>query len=1193
MRALYPRLDPKHTLTLSRPASAVGLVCVALLAAALSLPACSRASEAAKAPAAANLRDLGLAQLENENPDQAEATYRKLAEVRPKEPLGHANLAIALLRQQKHDDALAAIDAALKLAPGRADLLAIRGEVLQWRGDLEAALKDLDAAAKKDADDPEILYAAYQLASTLDGETANAVAARTLARLAELRPENVVVLLQKGQRAIADGDRAAATGVFLRVGELLWQAPPLAERALGMVTTAFESDDLSAARVPALRLENVLKVSPMFRESLRELKTGIQGIPVARFLDEPEATDFGPPAEVDFLGHSLAETPTSGRGLAVAAFSTSTSDGAGGSAAEDGEIDPRPAIARLRRDGKLDILVRNDATGWQVSQELAAANADGLPAEQLLAVDVDNDGSLDLVACGPGHCKAYRGTAEGFVAAPDDFGLSAAGAAALETLDFDIEGDLDLVTAGGAAGPSVDLWRNSLSGPLEQVGTRALPESSSGLQKVRGAFASDLDRDGDLDLAVAHGGGVAVLANLRQGTFEDRTEAAGLRGAPAAADVVAADLDGDGRPELVTALLGLRVWRNTGSADALRFETARTDGLPATGVYHRVVAFDADNDGRLDLAAAGPGGLGVWQQLADGSFRALALEDGPNAASLAKASALEAADLDLDGDLDLLVGSDKGLHWLENRGGSKNGWLSVRLRGLDKGSSKNNFHGVGSLVEVRNGTAYQFREARGDVVHFGLGNADEAEVLRVVWTNGVPQNRLGVGKSRRLVEEQLLKGSCPFLYAWNGEEFRFVTDLLWGSPLGLPAAEGAWVPADPSELVRVDGLVADVSPEGDVVYRLRVTEELWEAAFFDTARLWVVDHPADMEVASALRIVPGGAGPGENATPEEVRALRDLRPMVQAFDGRGRDVTSRVAERDEIYADGYQDSPYQGVAPEWTFTFDLGEAPGGPIRLALDGWIFPADASLNLAVSQRADYPYLPPRLEVETEDGWQELMPSFGPDAFGHPAGKTKTTVVDTPALPEGVHRLRLVTSLWLHWDRLAWEPLHQARTADGEPRIVAKLEPAHANLRYRGFSELVRQAPNAPHTYDYARTRLDSPWIDFPGGYTRYGDVGKLLEEVDDFTVVLAPGDEMVLDFDASSLEPPGEGMTRTLFLESWGWDKDADRNTWQAPQVGPLPFHAMGSYPFPDGVTYPDTPEHRRYVEEWQTRNRAEPR
>jgi hypothetical protein len=127
------------------------------------------------------------------------------------------------------------------------------------------------------------------------------------------------------------------------------------------------------------------------------------------------------------------------------------------------------------------------------------------------------------------------------------------------------------------------------------------------------------------------------------------------------------------------------------------------------------------------------------------------------------------------------------------------------------------------------------------------------------------------------------------------------------------------------------------------------------------------------------------------------------------------------------------------------------------------------------------------------------------------------------------------------------------------------------------------VRKAPNAPHDYDYGRTSKESPWISFPGRYTRYGDVLPLLEEADDRSVILAPGDEIALTFDASGLPPVRPGWSRTVFLESHGWDKDADRNTYEAQTMEPLPFRGMKAY----GEPFPDTPEMRRYREEWLTR------
>ncbi len=1115
----------------------------------------------------AELRNQGLALLENEKPAEAEAVYRKLVEKKPDEPLGHANLAIALLRQQKVDEASAAIGKALELAPGRADLLSIQAEVLSWAGRPGEALPVLRRAVQAAPDEVEIVYQLHRTAAIAGGEAAEEAMDDAMARLAELRPENAVVLLERGRNAIAEGDRATASAAYLRLGELIWQAEgDTADRLLGEVRDALEAGDPAAARVPAQRLENVLKVTAMYQQSLRELWTGITGIPVKRFVGEPAPGDFGDAASIRFTGERLDDTPTAGSALAVADF--------------DG--DGKPDIARLLHgsNGSHQLEVRLAKGGWTSSGKVAAGkvggsskggSGDGTP--RLLATDLDNDGNRDLVAYGPGGTTFLKGDGSGgFSDATAGSGLAKAGATAAVAVDLDIEGDLDLAMAGGPAGGG-DVFRNNLTGELERVGARMLPDLDAA--DARALVASDLDRDGDLDLVRVGTGGVLWLDNLRQGKLADRSRAAGLAGAAGAHAATAADLTGDGFPDLVLAGGdGVRLLRNRQGS----FSTWRTDpGIAAGPRYAAVVAFDADNDGRLDLAAGGDPADSGRPALAvssrrDGSrFSPVRVSGAP-----AAVSALAAADLDSDGDLDLVAAGPAGLHRLTNQGGNENNWLAVRLTGLATGSSKNNVFGTGSVVEVYDGNAYQFREADGDVTWFGLGQRDSADVLRVVWTNGVPQARLDVKADQTVVEEQLLKGSCPFLYAWDGEEMAFVTDLLWGAPLGLPVAPGVWAGADPSELVEVTG----ARPDGGV-YRLVVTEELWEAAFFDKTRLWVVDHPADVEVASALRIIPG------RSTPDAVLASRNVTPVAAAWDARGEDATARVARRDHVYADGWDEGRYQGLAAEpWAFTFRLGPLPEGGadhLRLHLDGWIFPTDASLNLALAQRGDVNPANPRLEVKTPDGWVELL---GAGEMGFPPGKTKTMVLDLPPLPAGAGaepELRIVSNLWLAWDRIAWS----AEPVDGAARVVARLDTASADLRYRGFSELVRRAPNAPHSYDYSRTSTESPWLPFPGRYTRYGEVGELLATADDMSVILGPGDEMELTFDASALPAPPEGWRRTVFLESHGWDKDADRNTYQPQHLEPLPFRAMSGYPYGPDESFPDTPAHRRYVEEWLTR------
>ncbi len=1086
------------------------------------------------------LRNLGIAELENEQPAKAEEAFKQLIILAPEDPLGFADLAVAALRQQKFDEATDWIDRALEKTPGAAELLAIKAEILQWSGEPRQALDMLREAAARAPENVEVQYALYRQASVQpDGDDGGA-AQEALARLRELRPENLLVIMQLGQRAIRAGGRADATAAFLRIRELIWQAPPAASTLMEQVLGALEENDLEAARVPAMRLENVLKITPMHREGLRELSPGIQGIPLTRFRDEPKAKALGRPIEVTFEAQRLSSTPVAGRALAVA----------------DLDGDQRADIVWVALEEPAVLEIRW-ADGGKAPLRLPAEGV-----ERLLVADLDNDGWLDLIGYGGQELVVWQGTQGGsFQEATKQFGLRGVNATAATVIDFDIEGDLDLALASGRRTPR--LYRNALSGPLEEVGDKSLPELTT--EGVTDLLASDLDRDGDLDLLIAHQGGLIWLDNLRQGRFVDRSADGGLTGAQAARAVVSVDLDNDGLLDLVTAGRGLQLLHNIGGRYAAweigeRFRTSAE--------FTSVVAFDADNDGRSDLAVAGPGGL-VVLALRDGpAFDFLPLSGAPP-----QAAALAVADLDADGDLDLLVAGPEGLHRLDNQGGNRNGWLSVRLRGLDKGNSKNNLFGLGATLEVRAGRAYQFKEVRSDITHFGLGGLAKADLLRVVWTNGVPQNRLDPKAQQWIVEEQVLKGSCPFLYAWDGTRMRFVTDLLWGSPVGLPIAPGLWARADPQELVRVDG-----ARPVDGAYELRITEELWEAAFFDYVRLWVVDHPADVEVASSLKILPG----------EEVRdrvlGTRALQPVAAAWDAAGREVSERLRERDEIYADGWRRSPYQGVAAEpWSFTLDLGEAPAAPVRLHLDGWIFPADASLNLAVAQRRDLPILPPRLEVETGEGWQELVPSMG-----FPAGKTKTLVVDTPPLPPDARRLRIVSSLWLSWDRIAWS----VEPADAEPVVRGRLLPAEADLHDRGFSAMYRQAPNAPHVFDYARVRKDSPWLPFPGRYTRYGDVRELLAAADDRSVILGPGDEISLRFDATALPAAPEGWHRTLFLESHGWDKDADRNTFEAQQVEPLPFRTMSGYPYGADESFPDSDLHRSYLADWLTRVVAPP-
>lgn len=1154
------------------------------------------------------LRSVGYAQLENEREVEAESTFRELIDLAPEEPLGHANLGVALLRQARHEPALAAIERALDLGGDRADLLLIRADILLSGGRNEEALADYRRAARTAPDDPETQYALLQHAEIMSGAEAEADRRDAVERLRRLRPDNLVVLLLSGAAALADGDRGRASDDYLRVRELIWQAQPIAERVLEELLDALEAGDLDRTGRPAQQLRNVMVGTSGWRSSRAEVQTDIQGLPVERFEDEEPGEDFGPASPARFRATRIDNAPTSGRALEVADLdgddrpdiarvaSGAAPDGGARGLEPGGRGNASAANRSARPSSGARLELRRAATGFATP---AAAPETG--ARVLVVGDADNDRRLDAIAVGDPLAVWRVDDTPRFGDASDRFLSGALAATAADLIDFDSDGDLDLAVATTDGVP--DLLRNvsaegAFEGPLEALGRQALPEVEA--RRYHHLQATDADRDGDTDLLLAHDEGVLWLDNLRQGRFAERTPPApspGLLGRlislvsgdePATSAlsteapvrvVRTADLDRDGVPEFLLAGDSTLILKRHEDGAVAPFPLSSESAALPDGATDLTV-LDADNDGRLDLALVAEGELRVLTQTSDSGpealeFRLARLLSAPRDAGF---TAVRAEDLDGDGDQDLVAAGGTGLYRIENLDGAENHWLRVRLVGLDIGNQKNNVFGRGTTIEVKSGRAYQYFEVDRSITHIGLGNRRQPDLVRVVWANGVPQNRLDPGENMTIVEEQVLKGSCPFLYTWDGEKVAFVTDLLWGAPLGMPLADGVWNGYDPDELVRVDG----AAPR-DGFYDLRITEELWEAAYFDRVRLWVVDHPRDVAVASNLRIVPGRGHVGR--PPDGVVASAGIRPVVHATDGRGRDVTGRVRARDEVYADGYRRSRYQGHAAEpWAFTFDLGEAPGGPVRLWLDGWVFPADASLNLAIAQAVEHggpEMVMTRLEVETANGWQPLL-----DPMGFPPGKTKTMVVDTPPLPAGASKLRIVTTRWLHWDKVAWST--DISGEHGSDVVVkARLDAATADLAYRGFSAPTRTAPNGPHLFDYQRTSTESPWLAFPGRYTRFGDVRELLTGVDDRQVVIGPGDEVRLLFDARGLEPPKPGFTRTVFLESFGWDKDADRNTWKADSNLPLPFQAMSGYPYGHGESYPRTPELDAYRAEWLTR------
>jgi len=363
-------------------------------------------------------------------------------------------------------------------------------------------------------------------------------------------------------------------------------------------------------------------------------------------------------------------------------------------------------------------------------------------------------------------------------------------------------------------------------------------------------------------------------------------------------------------------------------------------------------------------------------------------------------------------------------------------------------------------------------------------------------------------------------------------------------------------------------------------YVVQVTEELWETAYLDQLRLVAVDHPDSVEVFVDERFPPA---PG----PARLRLFQTVhhRAPLSAVDGRGSDVLDDLRAHDDRYVSNLTPQRYQGLTEPHELILDLDADAGRPgTFLFLRGWIYPSDASINVALSQQHKLRAEVPTLEVRDARG--RWMPARA--SLGFPSGKDKTVVIDLAGLfPTRDHHVRLRTNMQIYWDQA-----FVADTGRGAARVTT-LEPVAGDLHFRGFSRMYRRGGRyGPHWFDYDHVTAESPWRPITGAATRYGDVRPLLDRGDDQYVVMVPGDEVTVEFDTLAAAPL-PGWTRTFILYSDGWIKDSDLNTADGTTIGPLPYHAIKSYPYAPGDAYPADSARLRYLREYNTRIIKPPR
>ncbi|HWE42907.1 MAG TPA: FG-GAP-like repeat-containing protein [Gemmatimonadaceae bacterium] len=1130
-------------------------------------------------------RMLGLSYLQRNELPEAEAQFRKLTELAPDDPLGYANLGLTYLQAGRLDDAEKELKRARRLDPASAEIGLALARLYALTGRAGEARETLDRLRRDSTANAHVLYALAQLdAPAKDG----VAAARYIDRLRDVlavAPANIVARLQLVDAFVQRSAADSAVRQLEEVRRIPPEPPKEARVQLDSAIQLLRAGQLAPARAAVARLVSLMEVTAPYQASLDEVKWTdgpIAGRAILNFAPKDFVTVRGLPerAAVDLAKFTDA---TSDAGLPDG---TATGSASAGSALAVGDVDG---------DGAEDLFVSTGSSATSAKlyrvqggffRDITSRSGITLPQGARFATfaDYDNDGWLDLFAIGgEGRGHLFRNRGDGtFEDATANAGIAdVKGAAKGAFFDLDHDGDLDLFLIGGGQRAA---YRNNLDGTFTDA-TAGFGLAGTG--DARDAGFGDFDGDGRLDIFVANAGGAdALYLNRGAARFSDATAASGITSSGSGA-VAVGDYDNDGQLDIFVA--GAKggeptLWRNGGGGSFTRDSRSSAATGALRGTAARAAAFvDYDNDGWLDLVVAGnaaPGsaaGVFLFRNDRTGTFLDRTTLIPPPARS-AGATALAVTDVDGDGDEDLpLIDGAGAPRLLRNDLGNSNLGLNIALKALRTGSGKNNAFGIGARVELRAGELYQTRIATGPVTHFGLGSHLKADVVRIEWPNGVPQSIYFPGSDQEVVEREMLKGSCAFAYTWDGTRFRFVTDAMWrsalGMPLGLMGSTSAFAPAGASqEYLRIPG---DALQPRDGRYVLQLTEELWETAYADEVKLIAVDHPDSVEVFVDETFVPPG--------PVKMKLFQVPRRELplSAVDERGHDVLPALRESDDVYVSNLVPTKYQGVVEPHDLVLDLGPDAGeAGSFLFLRGWIYPTDASINVALGQQSAIRLAPPSLEVRDARGnWRAAVANLG-----FPSGKDKTMVIDLAGkFATADHHVRIRTNMQIYWDQA-----FTSRVRAESPTKITTLAPVSADLHARGYSRMYRKGGRyGPYWFDYSEVTKESPWRPIAGSFTRFGDVLPLLRGADDMFVIMAPGDETTIEFDASSAASLPEGWKRDFLLYTDGWIKDSDLNTAFGTTVGPLPFHAIRSYPYAASDRYPDDSAHRRYLSEYNTR------
>jgi len=437
----------------------------------------------------------------------AETNLTKAIELIPGEPAGWANRGLFYLRNGQLDKAAEDLEKARKLAPDNVDVEVLSGLLAERRGEFEQSIKFLRRAVERDPANVVVLFRLSRNLQIEGGPDIDAENQKLMEQILKVQPNNLLALVERAKTAARQGDTVAVRDSLARLKKLSESWSPESRKELDKVEKQAAGNAKADVLLLLTQFGFLLNREPLFVLDRNFLNPRDEQLRVSlqNFLRlQPLLASPAPP------DRAVTFTPEP---LVKDRLSAEIPGKHWNVALPVWLNSNEPPITLVANPQQV---VRTD--GKSLTFPFPGGSAKVPPSRAgIVPLDWNGDYRMDLLLAGAGGLRFLQQQPDGsfkdvtgqtklpeMVVKADYYGAWA--------VDIDMDGDMDIVLAPRRGQPL--LLRNN------RDGTFTPRPIFPGVEAARGFAWADIDNDGAPDAALLDAEGkLHVFMNERSGTF--------------------------------------------------------------------------------------------------------------------------------------------------------------------------------------------------------------------------------------------------------------------------------------------------------------------------------------------------------------------------------------------------------------------------------------------------------------------------------------------------------------------------------------------------------------------------------------------------------------------------------------------------------------------------------------------------